>query len=99
MSEETGAVSRKRKRQQQATASTPPRKSAKKNPDDSLPPSDSNESSSSGEFDISTWSQEFRQLEQVFRSLNTVYAFCCTRKHFPTTFHNLKSSVENLTNR
>lgn len=46
-----------------------------------------------------SWSLEFRQLEQVFRSLNTVYTFCCTRKHFPTTFDNLKSSVENLTGR
>jgi DEAD/DEAH box helicase domain-containing protein len=49
--------------------------------------------------DSSIWSIEFRQLDQVFRSLNTVYTFCCTRKHFPTTFENLKSSVENLTRR
>jgi hypothetical protein len=49
--------------------------------------------------DLSTWSIEFRRLEQVFRSLNTVYTFCCTRKHFATTFENLKSSVENLTQR
>ena len=59
--------------------------------------SDSNDSSM--EIDPSSWAPEFRQLEQVFRSLNTVYTFCCTRKHFPTTFENLKSSVENLTRR
>src|SRR5271170_7172512 len=51
------------------------------------------------EIDSSGWALEFKQLEQVFRSLNTVYTFCCTRKHFPTTFDNLKSSVENLTRR
>src|SRR5271155_5977997 len=51
------------------------------------------------EIDSSGWAPEFKQLEQVFRSLNTVYTFCCTRKHFPTTFDNLKSSVENLTRR
>jgi DEAD/DEAH box helicase domain-containing protein len=51
------------------------------------------------EIDSSAWSTQFRQLEQVFRSLNTVYTFCCTRKHFPTTFENLKASVENLTRR
>src|SRR5271155_2103379 len=59
--------------------------------------SDSSESLT--EIDSSSWSVDFRQLEQVFRSLNTVYTFCCTRKHFPTTFDNLKSSVENLTRR
>src|SRR5271170_4311901 len=54
---------------------------------------------STNEIDSSAWSLEFKQLEQVFRSLNTIYTFCCTRKHFPTTFDNLKSSVENLTRR
>jgi DEAD/DEAH box helicase domain-containing protein len=60
-------------------------------------PSDSNDVES--EIDLSSWSPEFRQLDQDFRSLNTVYTFCCTRKHLPTTFENLKSSVENLTGR
>jgi len=59
----------------------------------------SDSASADPEIDSSAWSTQFRQLEQVFRSLNTVYTFCCTRKHVPTTFENLKTSVENLTRR
>ena len=72
-------------------------KRRKKDVNGSQDPSDSSESAS--EVDISSWTPQFRQLEQVFRSLNTVYTFCCTRKHFPTTYENLKSSVENLVQR
>jgi DEAD/DEAH box helicase domain-containing protein len=80
-----------------AVSSTHPAKRRQKRQSITNDESDSTETAS--DIDPSTWNQEFRQLEQVFRSLNTVYTFCCTRKHFPTTFENLKSSVENLTRR
>ena|SRR5947207_9081116 len=80
-----------------AVAAEPPAKRRYKKQCPTNDGSDSTESPS--DIDPSSWTQEFRQLEQVFRSLNTVYTFCCTRKHFPTTFENLKSSVENLTRR
>jgi len=48
---------------------------------------------------LSPWPEKFLGLMRVFQSLNTVFTFCCTRKHFPTTFENLKVSVENLTGR
>jgi len=74
---------------------------SKRKPQKRTSPSQSGSDSAdlTNEIDISPWTPEFKQLEQVFRSLNTVYTFCCTRKHFPTTFDNLKSSVENLTRR
>jgi DEAD/DEAH box helicase domain-containing protein len=80
-----------------AVSSAPPAKRRRKQ----LSPSKdgSAHSTETNDIDPSSWTQEFQQLEQVFRSLNTVYTFCCTRKHFPTTFENLKSSVENLTRR
>lgn len=40
------------------------------------------------------WPQVFKDLQQVFKAVNLVYTFCCTRKHFATTFANLKSAVE-----
>lgn len=80
-----------------AVSSTLPAKRRQEKQSISNDGSDSTETAS--DIDPSSWNQEFRQLEQVFRSLNTVYTFCCTRKHFPTTFENLKSSVENLTRR
>jgi len=40
------------------------------------------------------WPAYFTSLAQVHRALNLVYTFCCTRKHFATTFDNLKSTVE-----
>ena len=80
-----------------AVSSAPPAKRRQKK---QFPPKDGSDSTESpNDIDPSSWTQEFQQLEQVFRSLNTVYTFCCTRKHFPTTFENLKSSVENLTRR
>ena len=92
-------VRQNEKTKRKSNASAPP---AKRRPE--TEGSANNEGSDSTEsapdvVDPSTWTLEFRQLEQVFRSLNTVYTFCCTRKHFPTTFENLKSSVENLTGR
>jgi len=35
-----------------------------------------------------------KQLSQLHRALNLVYTFYCTRKHFATTFENIKSAVE-----
>lgn len=40
------------------------------------------------------WPEHFKQLSQTHRALNLVYTFCCTRKHFATTFENIKSAVE-----
>ncbi|ODQ51507.1 P-loop containing nucleoside triphosphate hydrolase protein [Saitoella complicata NRRL Y-17804] len=48
---------------------------------------------------VEDWPAEFKALEKVHRSLNTVFTFCCTRKHLATTFENIKTSVEGLTNR
>ena len=43
------------------------------------------------------WPQYFQELNKVFKSLNTVYTFCCKRKHIAITFETIKASVENLT--
>ncbi|KAF2443023.1 P-loop containing nucleoside triphosphate hydrolase protein [Karstenula rhodostoma CBS 690.94] len=43
---------------------------------------------------IIPWPEHFTRLAQVFRALNLVYTFCCTRKHLATTLDNLKSTVE-----
>lgn len=40
------------------------------------------------------WPDHFKRLGTLHRSLNTIYVFCCTRKHVITTFDTLKSSVE-----
>ena len=40
------------------------------------------------------WPEHFKYLERLHRSLNLVYTFCCTRKHFATTWNNIKSAVE-----
>ena len=40
------------------------------------------------------WPSEFTTLAQIHKALNLVYTFCCTRKHFATTFENIKSTVE-----
>lgn len=45
------------------------------------------------------WPEHFRALNRLQQSLNTVYTFCCARKHLATTFDTIKSSVENLTGR
>ncbi|EEP77833.1 conserved hypothetical protein [Uncinocarpus reesii 1704] len=43
------------------------------------------------------WPSAFKRLSQTHRALNLVYTFCCTRKHFATTFENIKSAVETQT--
>lgn len=40
------------------------------------------------------WPDHFKYLSQLHRALNLVYTFCCTRKHFATTWDNIKSAVE-----
>lgn len=40
------------------------------------------------------WPEHFKYLSQLHRALNLVYTFCCTRKHFATTWDNIKSAVE-----
>ncbi|KAL1960946.1 hypothetical protein VTO42DRAFT_4834 [Malbranchea cinnamomea] len=40
------------------------------------------------------WPEAFTILSKTHRALNLVYTFCCTRKHFATTFENIKSAVE-----
>ncbi|KAK8244526.1 hypothetical protein HDK77DRAFT_434823 [Phyllosticta capitalensis] len=40
------------------------------------------------------WPEHFTKLQQVYRALNLVYTFCCTRKQFATTLDNIKSTVE-----
>ncbi|KAI3127602.1 hypothetical protein CBS147330_5776 [Penicillium roqueforti] len=36
----------------------------------------------------------FKRLSQTHRALNLVYTFCSTRKHFATTFENIKKAVQ-----
>lgn len=40
------------------------------------------------------WPEPFKYLSQLHRALNLVYTFCCTRKHFATTWDNIKTAVE-----
>ncbi|KAJ5176035.1 ATP-dependent helicase hrq1 [Penicillium canariense] len=40
------------------------------------------------------WPDELKRLSQTHRALNLVYTFCCTRKHFATTFDNIKKAVQ-----
>ena len=40
------------------------------------------------------WPPELKKLDQTHKALNLVYTFCCTRKHFATTYENIKSTVE-----
>ena len=40
------------------------------------------------------WPEHFKYLSQLHRALNLVYTFCCTRKHFATTWDNIKTAVE-----
>ncbi|KAL4931330.1 uncharacterized protein BDV17DRAFT_280236 [Aspergillus undulatus] len=39
------------------------------------------------------WPEPFKRLSRTHRALNLVYTFCCTRKHFATTFDNIKKAV------
>ncbi|KIW99933.1 uncharacterized protein Z518_10861 [Rhinocladiella mackenziei CBS 650.93] len=52
-----------------------------------------NSSTNLVESDI-PWPDHFKGLSQLHRALNLVYTFCCTRKHFATTWENIKSAVE-----
>ncbi|KAL2815719.1 hypothetical protein BJX63DRAFT_420286 [Aspergillus granulosus] len=40
------------------------------------------------------WPDTFTKLSRTHRALNLVYTFCCTRKHFATTFENIKKAVQ-----
>ncbi|EEH38843.1 DEAD/DEAH box helicase [Paracoccidioides lutzii Pb01] len=40
------------------------------------------------------WPESFKILSQTHRALNLVYTFCSARKHFATTFDNIKAAVE-----
>ena len=40
------------------------------------------------------WPDTFTTLEKTHRALNLIFTFCCTRKHFATTFDIIKSAVE-----
>ncbi|KAF2743421.1 P-loop containing nucleoside triphosphate hydrolase protein [Sporormia fimetaria CBS 119925] len=40
------------------------------------------------------WPDQFKILTQTHRALSLVYTFCCTRQHVPTTFSNIKATVE-----
>ncbi|KAJ5172665.1 hypothetical protein N7492_005258 [Penicillium capsulatum] len=42
----------------------------------------------------SPWPDALKSLSQTHRALNLVYTFCCTRKHFATTFDNIKKAVQ-----
>ena len=59
----------------------------------SRPPLARHDSSNHVESSI-PWPDHFKEIATTFRALNLTYTFCCTRKHFATTFDNLKSTVE-----
>lgn len=40
------------------------------------------------------WPDHFKSLSALHKALNLVYTFCCTRKHFATTWENIRSAVE-----
>ncbi|PLN77770.1 hypothetical protein BDW42DRAFT_187862 [Aspergillus taichungensis] len=40
------------------------------------------------------WPDPFKKLSRTHRALNLVYTFCCTRKHFATTFENIRNAVQ-----
>ncbi|KAL4749715.1 hypothetical protein BDW72DRAFT_204497 [Aspergillus terricola var. indicus] len=40
------------------------------------------------------WPDLFKHLSRTHRALNIIYTFCCTRKHFATTFDNIKKAVQ-----
>ncbi|KAF7585133.1 hypothetical protein BBP40_012224, partial [Aspergillus hancockii] len=40
------------------------------------------------------WPEPLKKLSRTHRALNIVYTFCCTRKHFATTFENIKKAVQ-----
>jgi len=72
---------------------TKPRRVAKSLKGDAGPPLLRQDSSTHVDSSI-PWPLHFTRLGQTHRALNLVYTFCCTRKHFATTFDNIKSAVE-----
>jgi DEAD/DEAH box helicase domain-containing protein len=88
----------KRKMEQMASRDTKPKRQ-RKTKSTAVKDENSDSSETPHDIDPTSWPPEFKQLEQVFQSLNTVYTFCCTRKHFATTFESIKASVESLTRR
>jgi DEAD/DEAH box helicase domain-containing protein len=70
-----------------------PKRVTKGKGDGEAPPLRRQNSSKLVETSIS-WPPHFTKLAQTHRALNLVYTFCCTRKHFATTFENIKSAVE-----
>ena len=70
-----------------------PRKANNKSVEQNRPPFVRRDSSNLVETDI-PWPLELTKLSKTHRALNLVYTFCCTRKHFATTFDNIKSAVE-----
>src|SRR5665213_3324786 len=52
-----------------------------------------NSSTNLVESDI-PWPDHFKYLDRLHRALSLVYTFCSTRKHFATTWDNIKSTVE-----
>ncbi|OBZ75158.1 putative ATP-dependent helicase HRQ1 [Grifola frondosa] len=49
-----------------------------------------------GGQDVRLWPEYFESLFKVFRALNTVLAFCSSRKNFAITFPVVRASVEGL---
>ncbi|PHH50075.1 ATP-dependent helicase hrq1 [Ceratocystis fimbriata CBS 114723] len=49
--------------------------------------------SSCGQGDVE-WPELFKEVEKLHRALNTIFTFCSARKHMPTTFDIIKSTVE-----
>ena len=43
------------------------------------------------------WPEHFKRLAKLQQALNTIYTFCCSRKHLATTFETIRSSVERMT--
>lgn len=70
----------------------------RRTPKGKAPPLKRNDSSTVVETSI-PWPEELKTLQKTHNALNLVYTFCCTRKHFATTFENIKSAVEANTKR
>ncbi|KAN0124052.1 P-loop containing nucleoside triphosphate hydrolase protein [Russula decolorans] len=45
------------------------------------------------------WPDYFKELFKIFKALNTVLAFCTSRKQFATSFNSLRASIEGLLKR
>ncbi|KAJ9635842.1 ATP-dependent 3'-5' DNA helicase [Coniosporium tulheliwenetii] len=70
-----------------------PRRTPKSKIDGSKPALLRRDSSTVVETSI-PWPSEFTKLAQVYKALNLVYTFCCTRRQLATTFENIKTTVE-----